>query len=717
MSGTRSAVNDVDVDLGQLFGALGRYWLRIIVFGLVIAVLAFAWAFTAAPLYRAETRLLIEARESVFTRPSEEGTVANAPLLDEEAITSQVEVISSSDILRDVARRLDLASRDEFGADTSGLRGLLVLLGLRSDPTQASVEERVLGIMRDKLNVFRVQSSRVIVVRFSSRDPELAAAVPNAIAEAYIAVQEQAKLASNNDATNWLEPEIADLRQRVREAEARVADYRAEADLFMGEGTSSLSSQQLSQLSTELTRVRAERSTIEARAGEIRDALGSGRAVEALPDILNAPLVQRLRERYAQLASDRADLSASLLGNHPRIRALDAQIAETEQQLRAEMQKVLHSLESEFATAQASERQITADLNGLKAQTARAEGDEVELRALEREAAAQRALLESYLTRLREASARADRNYLPADARVFSRATTPFESYFPKVLPITAAALAGALLLAAVATLVAELFSGRAMRPARGASFEPVEQVVMPAAARTVEAPPRTPEPVRVSAPEAEASLAAAPESSDVEPAREEMTVEEAADRLVTLGTVRAVFVSPEGDEAGASSVMVARELADLGLRILFLDLTWSGAPSASMLESGRYPGITNLLASEAQFADIIHGDLYSECHVIPVGTADRSRALRAAERLPIILSSLNTAYDLVVIECGPTDADGVNRISEPDSAILLGVIDPAEPTVLDVAANLAASGYRNVMKVMPVGRTMPIAPRGRSVA
>src|SRR5690606_22210519 len=197
----------------------------------------------------------------------------------------------------------------------------------------------------------------------------------------------------------------------------------------------------------------------------------------------------------------------------------------------------------------------------------------------------------------------------------------------------------------------------------------------------------------------------------------EEMTVEEAADRLVTLDTVRAVFVSPEGDEAGASSVMVARELADLGLRVLFLDLTWSGAPSASMLESGRYPGITNLLASEAQFADIIHGDLYSECHVIPVGTADRSRALRAAERLPIILSSLNTAYDLVVIECGPTDAEGVNRISEPDSAILLGVIDPAEPTVRDVAANLAASGYRNVMKVMPVGRTMPLAPRGRSVA
>ncbi|MEO3387581.1 exopolysaccharide transport family protein [Mesorhizobium sp. CAU 1741] len=713
MSGTRSAVNDVDVDLGQLFGALGRYWVRIVVFALVVAALAFAWAIMADPLYRAETRLLIEARESVYTRPSEERTDADQPLLDDEAITSQVEVISSSDILRDVARDLDLASRDEFGAESSGLRGLLVLLGLSSDPSQASVEERVLGIMREKLTVFRVEGSRVIVVRFSSHDPELAAAVPNAIAEAYITVQEQAKLASNTDATDWLEPEIADLRQRVREAEARVADYRAQADLFMGEGTSSLSSQQLSQLSTELTRVRAERSTIEARAEAIREALESGRPIEAMPDVLNAPLVQRLRERYAQLSSDRADLSASLLGNHPRIRALDAQIAETDQQLRAEMQKVLRSLESEFTAAQASERQLMADVNGLKVETARAEGDEVELRALEREAAAQRALLESYLTRLREASARADRNYLPADARVFSRATTPFEAYFPKVVPITAAALAGALLLAAVATLVAELFSGRAMRPAPGATFEPVEQVVMPAARQepepVAEAP--APEPRPVVAP-----AAVAPEAPPL-PAREEISVEEAADRLVSRGAVRAVFVSPEGDDAGATSVMVARDLADLGLRVLFLDLTWSGAPSSSMLESGRYRGITNLLASEAQFADVIHGDLYSDCHVIPVGTSDRSRALRAAERLPIILASLNTAYDLVVVECGPTDADGVNRIAEPETAVLLSVIDPADAVVRDVAADLLASGYRDVVKVSPVGQALPLAPRGRSVA
>ena len=734
MSGARSAVSDVDVDLGQLFGSLLRNWLRIAIFAVVVTVVAFLLASFATPQYRAETRILIEARESVFTRPNNLTGEGDRPLLDEEAITSQVEVISSADILREVATRLDLASREEFGGGGSALGNLLVLIGLRSDPEQASQEARVLRAMREKLTVYRVDRSRVIVVQFASEDPQLAASVPNAIADAYLAVQERAKLASNTDATQWLEPEIADLRQRVREAEARVADYRAQADLFtVGQGTSGLAAQQLSELSTELSRVRAARSAAEARASAIRDALGNGAAADAMPEVLNAPLVQRLRERHAQLSSELADLSTSLLGNHPRIRALNAQIAETNQQLRAEMQKVLRSLENEAAAAQSREEQLVADLGTQKVEAARVEGDEVELRALEREAAAQRALLESYLTRYREAAARADRNYLPADARVFARATPPIEAYFPKVLPIAAAAFVGSLLLAAIATLLSELFSGRAMRAAHAGAVEPVEQVSMPVLARREPDVVPQPEPVAHVEPEYEPEepvLAIEEETPLMEPAYEDeaeipmedaveapMSIELAAEQLIASGVLRAIFVSPEGDDAGATSVMVAREISDAGLRVMFLDLTWSGAPSATMLESARYPGITNLLASESPFTEIIHGDLYSECHVIPVGTSNRTRAMRAADRLPIIMASLTTAYDLVVVECGPADAEGIRRLVADDTAVLVSVLDAEQPVVVAAETDLAEHGYEPVLSVTPMGYRTTTAPRGRSVA
>lgn len=712
MTGAGSA--DVDVDLGRLFGSLARNWKRIVAVSLGVTAVAFMFASMATPHYRAETRILIENRESVYARPTTATSEADRPLLDSEAVASQVEVISSNDILREVARKLKLASYDEFGArgETSTLSNLLILTGLKSDPSQASVEDRVLRAMRERLNVYNVDRSRVIVVSFSSTDPKLAADVPNAIADAYLAVQEQAKRLTTADATEWLEPEIADLRKRVREAEARVADYRAKADLLAGgQNNTVIANQQLSEISSELVRVSAARSAAQARAKAIRDALASGASAESIPEVLNAPVIQRLRERQAQISSDLADASTTLLENHPRIRSLNAQLAEVEQQIRSEARKVLASVESEASSMRARETELTGDLNRLKAAAAQAGGDEVELRALEREAAAERALLESYLTRYREAASRADRNYLPADARIFSRATQPYEPYFPKVLPITAAAFVGSALLLAIFTLLAELFSGRAMRPAPRV-IEPVEEIVMPAVRlANVEGAADADGAEEV----VEAVADNGPDPIEAIPAqRDELTIEEAADRLAESNVSRAVFISPEGDEAAAASVLVAREVSDAGLRVVFLDLTSTGTPSATMLESNRYPGITNLLAAEAQFSEIIRADLYSDCHVISVGTAHMEKAMRAIDRLPIILASLETAYDLIIVECGPTDAESLSRVVTDTTEILVSVIEPEDEAIRETSLDLAESGYREVLRVTPVGYRQPPAPEGR---
>ncbi|TWH35625.1 MULTISPECIES: exopolysaccharide transport family protein [unclassified Aminobacter] len=705
MTGAGSA--DVDVDLGRLFGSLARNWKRIVAVSVGVTAVAFMFASMATPHYRAETRILIENRESVYARPTTGASEADRPLLDSEAVASQVEVISSNDILREVARKLKLASHDEFGArgETSAIGNLLILTGLKSDPSQASVEDRVIRAMRERLNVYNVDRSRVIVVSFSSTDPKLAADVPNAIADAYLAVQEQAKRLTTADATEWLEPEIADLRKRVREAEARVADYRAKADLLAGgQNNTVIANQQLSEISSELVRVSAARSAAQARAKTIRDALASGASAESIPEVLNAPVIQRLRERQAQLSSDLADASTTLLENHPRIRSLKAQLAEVEQQIRSEARKVLASVESEASSMRARETELTGDLNRLKAAAAQAGGDEVELRALEREAAAERALLESYLTRYREAASRADRNYLPADARIFSRATQPYEPYFPKVLPITAAAFVGSALLLAIFTLLAELFSGRAMRPAPRV-IEPVEEIVMPALSVAN---------VEGAADADEAEEVVEDPIEEIRAQRAELTIEEAADRLVESNVSRAVFISPEGDEAAAASVLVAREVSDAGLRVVFLDLTSTGTPSATMLESNRYPGITNLLAAEAQFSEIIRADLYSDCHVISVGTAQMEKAMRAIDRLPIILASLETAYDLIIVECGPTDAESLSRVVTDTTEILVSVIEAEDEAIRETSLDLAESGYREVLRVTPVGYRQPPAPEGR---
>jgi hypothetical protein len=281
----------------------------------------------------------------------------------------------------------------------------------------------------------------------------------------------------------------------------------------------------------------------------VRRALAAGASIDALPGVLASPLIQRLRETQVQLKADIADLSATLLDNHPRIRALRSQLAGLDSQIRNEAGKVLEGLDTEADAARLREVELTAELNRFKAESARVGEQEVELRALEREAAAQRDLLESYLTRYREAASRKDGNYLPADARTFSRASVPSEPYFPKVLPITFAAFAASLLVMALVTLLRELFSGRALRPA--AAAEPVRDVPMPAFS------PR----------HADASFASsAPDATeDATPVftKGQITVEAAAERLIARGASRAIFVSPEGDEGAATAIMVAREVAD----------------------------------------------------------------------------------------------------------------------------------------------------------
>ena len=205
--------------------------------------------------------------------------------------------------------------------------------------------------MREKLEVYRIESSRVIVIEFSSEDAKLSAEIPNAIADAYLAVSTAAKLDSNTSATGWLQPEIADLTQRVKEAEAKVADFRSKSDLLVGQNDSVLATQQLSELSTELSRVRANRATAEATAEGVRAALRNGASIDALPKVLESPLIQRLREREVQLKADIADLSTTLLDNHPRIKALNSQLADLEGQIRGEAQNVLQSLSTEASTA------------------------------------------------------------------------------------------------------------------------------------------------------------------------------------------------------------------------------------------------------------------------------------------------------------------------------------------------------------------------------
>ena len=423
-----------------------------------------------SPKYTGETKLLIDASESVFTRPSTENQVVEQrQSADRENVLSQVEVITSSDLLLSVSQELNLSERDEFAgaSQISALKMGMITLGLVDAPTALSAEQRILGAIRDRLSVFAVDNSRVIVIKFESTDPQLAADFPNALAVAYTTIESRAQLKNTSEAAEYLASEIQQLEKGILEAEAAVAEFRASSGLLTGDNNEVLATQQLAQLSSELSRVRAERSSIEARVQSVERALQSGTSLDSLPDVINSPLIGRLREQQIQLNAQIADLSTTLLPGHPRIKALRSQLGDLSGQIRSQASNVLDSLRNQAATERSREAELIADVNNLKAASSDANANLVELRALERVAASQRGLLESYLIRFREASSRDQTEYAPPNARIISTATVPTNASFPKMLPILSATFVGSLLLMMLATVMRELFSGKSIGSSR----------------------------------------------------------------------------------------------------------------------------------------------------------------------------------------------------------------------------------------------------------
>ena len=761
MSGAHSQ-QDVDIDLGGLFGAIWRNRLRVLLATVACAGVAFAGASLVSPRYKGEARLLIETREPAFTTGTDRAQGREQqPALDELGIASQVQLLKSADLIKQVARNMKLYELEEFdpASKPSAISDLLVLSGLKKSPLELEPEERVLKEFTDKLVVYQVERSRVIGIEFSSKDPRLAAEIPNEMAKVYLSLQSGAKLDTNSEATRWLEPEIANLREKVREAEQKVAEYRSQSDLLPTGENSNFAARQLTDISTELARVRGERANAEARAESVRTVLKTGGAPDTLSDVVGSQMIQRLKESEAQIQGQISDLSTSLLDGHPRLKGLRSQLAGIRGQIKTETQKILSSLENEAKTAELRETQLLQQLNRVKANSARAGEDEVGLKALEREATAQRQLLETYLARYREATSRTDSSSTPADARIISAAVEPTEVAFPKIVPITIVGGVAGFMLSAIAVLLAELFSGRALKPVGTVTAVPAanaarreeegaeDEIEADAVAETpaVHRDPVTrrdpvarldPVPVRALRAPAKSLLTDMAPDEDEEEAEtvpeegaraslldtldseeeDEFSIAAVARYMVENNISVAVSVSPSGDRGSTATVMLARRIAEEHRKTLVIDLTGSACPTRLMAQSAHVPGITDLLVGDAVFGDIIHGDRLSDAHIIPRGNANIKRAMRGIDRLAVVIASFADAYDTVIVECGPAEVEGVRRLTrDQETDIILSLPGADEDEIVELIDAFGAAGYSEVMLMTGEGAEPPRYPGRRA--
>jgi succinoglycan biosynthesis transport protein ExoP len=719
-----------DLDLRALGHALNRKRAWVLIPTALALMLSLAAVNLITPRYKSEARILIDGRENIFLRPNGERNEERTAL-DPEAVTSQVQLLLSRDLARDIIKKNKLAERPEFDPVLDGLsplKSLLALVGIGRDPFSMTPEERVLDAYYERLTAYAVDKSRVVVIEFQSRDPDLAARIANSIADGYLTMQQGARQEQAKAAGQWLSGEIDNLRKKVADAESRAEDFRSKSSLFIGTNNTSLSNQQLGEINTQLNNARALKSDAESKARMIKDMLQTGRPIES-SEVLNSELIRRLSEQRVTLRAQLAEQSSTLLDNHPRIKELKAQLTDLDRQLRDEAAKLSRSLDNDARIASGRVEGLSNNLEQVKKQATSSNGQDVQARALEREAKAQRDLLESYLAKYREATTRENIEAAPADGRIISRAIVSNTPAYPKKLPIVLIATLATLMLSAGSIVTGELLRMTAPRPAMVAVAPRVAPVMAEAPAFVAPMPVAAPAPVVAATPVPPAPdfvpepVAAAPAVavrdthpdlmagvSEIERLAQQFRAAGAAARKITiLGT-------GQPDKIALTALTLARLLAR-SAKVVLVDLSANSPELKAVSNDPMAPGLAELMLGEASFGQVITRDRMSAVHMVSTGRAGADRALLQSPRLSMALDALLRVYDHVLLDAGTAADLPAGLLTSQARAVVMPDMSMTADARALMAEQLKAVGFAEVAMLQAAPSPVAASGSGAQVA
>ena len=643
--------------VAQVPGILRRSLAWIVVPTLCVAAGAGVFVNVATPRYTGEAKLILESRDPGFARTAQERAEQVAPI-DEQAVASQVQVAMSRDLAREAIRQLKLVGNPEFdpGAGAIGpVQRLMMMLGIGQNPLDRPAEDRALEAYFDHLLVYPAGKSRILAVEFRSKDAKLAAEGANTVAQLYISSLVADKVDTARYASTWLGGNIDGLRKRVAEAEAKVEAYRAKHGLVGATGATGqpLTAQQLGELSSQLSQARILRADLSGRVKAIKELIKDGRAFE-IPDIANNEVIRRTVENRIAVRAQLALESRTLLPAHPRIKELRAQLDDLDAQIKSSAERVGRTMENDAKIADARVASLQAAVEGQQDVVLKGNANEIQLRALEREAKSQREQLESYLGRYREAAARDAESATPADARIVSRAVVPEIPSFPKKLPIVGFATLVTLMLAVGLVLARALLSDPGGAPFRrihgDARREPdLDPTAEPAARHGRVGFPEAMPPRRWAdrSPAADPAVARAPNGAGFELAPLVARLS-SGDRPAGGPSGRTVLVMETRASTDAEGLprALARALSD-GTSLITVDVDGpAGGPHDT--------GLSDLVAGEAAFLDVIQADRGTGAHRIGAGRVDGEILFQEPRALALTVEAMADAYDWVVFRLRP---------------------------------------------------------------
>jgi polysaccharide biosynthesis transport protein len=390
------------------------------------------------PRYTSSIQLLVDPSD---LRVVDNDVNARQPQADSgvSIAESQVRVIQSDNVLRRVIAKLHLDQDDEFvlpDGNNPTLNWIKGALGMLPPAASRDPVNIALDTLQNRLTVRRAERTFVIDVAVQSRDPEKAAQIANAIGDAYFAEEAGARTDTARRASDALAGRLASLKRDVEQAESAVVRYREDHKLVASSGRL-LTDQQLGDLNQQLVTASIKTAEAKSRLDQARRMRSSDPST-ALPEMLQSLEMQALRQQYATLSRNTAELATRLGERHPAMAEQYAQQRDLQRLIQREKERIIDTTQKDYDRAAASEAAIRANLDRVKNETASSDRAYVGLRELERTLDARRGVYEAYLKRAREASEQERLN--TTNVRVISVATPARQRTFPPspkiVLPV-----------------------------------------------------------------------------------------------------------------------------------------------------------------------------------------------------------------------------------------------------------------------------------------
>ena len=704
--------------LATITGFIRRQFVIILAVVPLTLGLAVAYLYATPPLFTAQARILIDpGKVQVSSQPIFGDNPVSMSLVD-----SQIEILKSDSFVLSIIKKLHLTQDGEFVGSSQGLIGnifqrLLHPSASVKPKTDSALEQRALAVFEKRLSVTRIGMTYVIEVEFQSIDPDRAAQIANAVADAYVVDQLEGKYQTIGKATAWLQDRLNELRVQASAAEHAVVEYKSKHNI-VDTGGHLINEQQLSELNTALVKARADTGQAKARLDRVSQILKNDTDptavdVATVADALNNQVIMKLRGQYLELAQREALFSNRLGHDHLAVVNLRNQMREFRRSIFDEFKRIAESYKSEYDIAKARESSLQASLAATVAGSETTNTAQIELRQLESSAQSYRSLYNSFQQRYTDF---VQQQSFPMTEAKVTQALPPSGSSSPKSFRILAMATVAGLALGFGLALLREIGDSvfrtssqvRARLRTECVAMLPIVKPSPKDASGVTKSGTRANlTAARIIAPNAHLlrHVIDSPLSQFTEAIR---TIKMTSDLGGGSKSNKVIGITSSLPDEGKSTVSaaLAQLCAHSGARVILVDCDLRKRSLSHNLAPNATVGIVDVLTEAAKLDEVIWFDPSSKLSFLPAVV--RSRLTHTSEVLTSatmkrLFNRLRETYDYVIVDLSPlapvVDVRGTTHLL--DSYLFVIEWGKTRIDVVERALNEAPGVYGNLLGVV----------------